>query len=147
MSTTSAGWYPQPDGTERYWTGSAWTDDPRSGATHSGAMVPVPPAQYAPPPLPPAPAAPQSGGAVYAPVVAPKNPGLSLLGSFFLPGLGQFINGHGGKGVLMLAGWIFSFLLMFVLIGFVTAPVVWIWSMVDAYTSAQRWNLDRGIIS
>ncbi|MFC7491162.1 MULTISPECIES: hypothetical protein [unclassified Knoellia] len=79
--------------------------------------------------------------------MAPKNPGLSLLGSFFIPGLGQLMNGHTGKGIAMFLGYAFSFLLMFVLIGFLTAPAIWIWGMVDAYQSAQRWNLQRGIVS
>ncbi|MFC7486225.1 hypothetical protein ACOCJ7_13330 [Knoellia sp. CPCC 206453] len=47
----------------------------------------------------------------------------------------------------MFLGYVFSFLLMFVLIGFLTAPAIWIWAMVDAYQSAQRWNLERGIVS
>lgn len=29
-------------------------------------------------------------------------------------------------------------LLMFVLIGFITYPIVWIWGMYDAYKTAQR---------
>ena len=86
-------------------------------------------------------------GAGYAPMVAPKSPGLALLASFFIPGLGQLINGEAAKGVLMFFGYVFSFALMFVLIGFLTAPAIWIWGMVDAYTGAQRWNLQRGIVS
>ena len=100
MSEFPAGWYPQADGTERFWSGADWTD------------------QWRP-----------------------------LLGSFFLPGLGQLINGDAAKGVLMFLGYVFSFLLMFVLVGFLTAPAIWIWGMVDAYTGAQRWNMQRGIVS
>lgn len=47
----------------------------------------------------------------------------------------------------MFCGYVFSFVLMFLLIGFLTAPAIWIWGMVDAYGGAQRWNLQRGIIS
>jgi hypothetical protein len=36
---------------------------------------------------------------------------------------------------------------MFHVVGFLTAPVVWIWGMVDAYSGAQRWNAARGIVS
>ncbi|WP_235498802.1 hypothetical protein [Knoellia sp. Soil729] len=79
--------------------------------------------------------------------VAPKNPAISLLGSFFIPGLGQLMNGDTGKGIVMFLAYCFSFLLMLVLIGFLTAPAIWIWGMFDAYRSAQRWNLRRGIIS
>lgn len=39
-----AGWYPQPDGTERFWDGGAWTEQVRS--------APVPPTMPVPPPPP-----------------------------------------------------------------------------------------------
>lgn len=91
------------------------------------------------------PAGVHAGGVTH--VVAAKNPALSLLGSFFVPGLGQLMNGDTGKGIGMFVAYVFSFLLMFVLIGFLTAPAIWIWGMVDAYQSAQRWNLRHGIVS
>jgi hypothetical protein len=31
--TAPAGWYPQPDGTQRYWDGSAWAENTTYGAT------------------------------------------------------------------------------------------------------------------
>ena len=42
---------------------------------------------------------------------------------------------------------VFGIALMFVVIGFVLVPVIWIWGVVDAYTGAQRWNLQRGTVS
>lgn len=92
---------------------------------------------------------PQQPLARYAPPqnVAPRNPALVAVASFFLPGLGQFLNGEGGKGIAFLASYIVSFVLMLVLIGFLTAPIAWIWSMVDAYNSARDWNTRHGIIS
>jgi TM2 domain-containing membrane protein YozV len=74
----------------------------------------------------------------FPPQVAPKSPGLALLGSFFVPGLGQLMNGDAAKGVLMFCLYVLSFFLMFVLMGFLTAPAIWIWGMVDAYGGAQR---------
>lgn len=126
--STPAGWYPQGDGSQRYWSGTEWTD------------------HHAPAPAPSAvvPAGMYAGGVGQ---VAPKNPALSLLGSFFIPGLGQLMNGDTTKGILMFVGYALSFLLMLVLIGFLTAPAIWIWGMIDAYQSAQRWNLQRGIVS
>lgn len=126
--STPAGWYTQGDGTQRYWSGTAWTEHV----------------------APPAPRAvmqtgPYAGGVTQ--FVAPKNPALALLGSFFIPGLGQLMNGDNGKGIGMFVAYVVSFLLMFVLIGFLTAPAIWIWGMIDAYQSAQRWNLQRGIVS
>ncbi|QKE86047.1 hypothetical protein HL663_10995 [Arthrobacter sp. NEB 688] len=79
--------------------------------------------------------------------VAPKSAGLALLASFFLPGLGQFVNGQAAKGFAFLLTSFVGFLLLFVFVGFVVLPVVWIWSMVDAYSSAQAWNARHGILS
>ena len=52
-------------------------------------------------------------------MVAPKNPAVSLLASFFLPGLGSMINGEVGKGVGILIGYLVSFVLLFVFIGII----------------------------
>jgi TM2 domain-containing membrane protein YozV len=142
MSEAPAGWYPQADGTERFWSGVAWTDQSRPPPAGPQSLVSTAPAQ-----LHAGWALPIRAGAVYQPVVAPKSPGLALLASFFIPGLGQLINGEAAKGILMFFGYLFSYVLMFVLIGFLTAPAIWIWAMVDAYTGAQRWNLERGIVS
>lgn len=62
----------------------------------------------------------------YVPHVV-KNPGIALLLSFIFPGGGQFYNGHAGKGFLVLfTFWIFG--------------ITYIWSLFDAYSSAQRIN-------
>jgi len=63
--------------------------------------------------------------------------------SFFWCGLGQIYNGEIGKGLLFLIVQVLNVLLMFVLIGFVTGPICWIWSMVDAYNTAERINRRR----
>lgn len=79
----------------------------------------------------------------------PKNPGLAAVLSFFIPGLGQIYNGNGGRAVGFILGWLVSIVLTFVLIGFVTGFMVWLWSMLDAYASAQRHNrlLSEGVIT
>lgn len=79
--------------------------------------------------------------------VAPRSPALAAIASFLLPGLGQFINGQVGKGVIALVAYGISWLLTTILIGFLMLPVVVIWAIVDAYRSAQRWNRDHGILS
>ncbi|HYO19657.1 MAG TPA: hypothetical protein VES02_13445 [Dermatophilaceae bacterium] len=79
--------------------------------------------------------------------MAPKNPGVSLIVAFFIPGLGSMINGDVMKGVFILIGYAISCLLMILLIGFLTAPIFWIWGMVDGYQGAQAWNARHGIIS
>jgi TM2 domain-containing membrane protein YozV len=145
MTNAPAGWYPQPDGSQRYWDGIQWSVH-TSGAD-GRAVAPVVRSEVVPaaqPPMPP----PAHSYAPPPPVqVAPKNPGLAVLASFFVPGLGQLVNGEGGKGVLFFLAYAVSIPLIFLFIGFVTAPIVWIWSMVDAYGGAQRWNARHGIVS
>jgi TM2 domain-containing membrane protein YozV len=81
------------------------------------------------------------------PVVAPKNPGISVLLSFFIPGLGSMVNENVGMGVIILSVYVVGWLLTLVLIGFPVVFGAWVWGMIDAYQSAQRWNRARGIIS
>ncbi len=69
-----------------------------------------------------------------------KNPSVAVVLSFFFMGLGQIYNGQIGKGVLFILLYFISGLLMFVLIGFITTPILWIWGMVDANNSAKRIN-------
>ncbi|HMM96296.1 hypothetical protein [Phycicoccus sp.] len=155
MSNAPAGWYTQPDGTQRWWTGSSWSEvsAPGTDTVVHGQVVQAyagPPAGPMTHPVQPGQPAPLVAGPYgYAPAVrvAPKSPGVAVIASFFLPGLGQFINGQAGKGVAFLLTYLVSFVLLFVFIGFITLPAVWIWSMVDAYSSAQAWNARHGILS
>ncbi len=43
------------------------------------------------------------------------------------------MQGRIGTGLGFLVLFFLAFLSMFILIGFVLAPLVWIWSMIDAY--------------
>jgi len=69
-----------------------------------------------------------------------KNPGVATLLSFFFMGAGQIYNGQIGKGVAYIVLYSISLLLMFVLIGFITTPILWIIGMVDANSSANHIN-------
>jgi TM2 domain-containing membrane protein YozV len=80
-------------------------------------------------------------------VVAPKNPAVSLILSFFIPGLGTMTCGKVGKGVTILLLYMLGIGLSVFLIGIPLALGMWIWGMVDAHNSAQRWNRAHGIIS
>ena len=71
-----------------------------------------------------------------------KNPGLAAVFSFFYMGLGQIYNGELAKGILFIIIYSISALLMIILIGFITTPILWIYGMWDAYTSAERINRD-----
>lgn len=65
---------------------------------------------------------------------ANKSPGVALLLSLLICGVGQMYNGQVGKGIMMLIGCIVTW---FIFLGW----IVWIWSMVDAYQTAKRMNL------
>lgn len=77
-----------------------------------------------------------------APVIvrAAKSPGVAAVLSFFFSGLGQIYNGRIGKGLGFMVLQFVNAGLMFVIIGFVTFPLTWIWGMVDAYQDAEAIN-------
>ena len=79
--------------------------------------------------------------------VAPKSPAVSMLLSIFIPGLGSMVNDNAGVGVAILILNIIGWILAIVLIGIPLALGSWIWGLVDAYQSAQRWNRAHGILS
>ena len=127
-----AGWYPSPTETNllRYWNGAAWTSYTQQRAGNPGGPV-YPPGSYPQP----------------VQAVAAKSPAVSVLVSLFIPGVGSIINGNVGTGIAILALWLISFPLMFFVVGFVTVSVAFVWGLIDAYQSAQRWNARHGIIS
>ena len=69
-----------------------------------------------------------------------KSSGLAAVLSFFFMGLGQFYNGQFAKGFLFMILYGVSWLLMFVVVGFITTPILWIWGMIDAYKQAEAYN-------
>jgi TM2 domain-containing membrane protein YozV len=139
-------------------------DNSSYAAPAGGPAQPAPPSQYAQPPAyvqPQTYAQPQAYGQPQAypqpgqppagypvqQVVAAKNPAVSLILSFFIPGLGTMVNGNVGRGVLILVLYVVGWVLSFLLIGIPLLIGAWIWGLVDGYTSAQRWNREHGIIS
>ena len=71
---------------------------------------------------------------------ADKNPATAAILSFVFIGLGQAYNGEMAKAVVFLILYALSIFLTFFMIGFVTTPILWIWSIVDAYRSSQKMN-------
>lgn len=69
-----------------------------------------------------------------------KNPSISAVLSFLYTGLGQIYNGEITKGVVLLILMFISLMLMMVIIGFITSPILWLWGIYDAYKSANRIN-------
>lgn len=147
------GWYVDPNSLahQRYWDGHQWTAHVQANPPASGppAQRPVsgPLAMRTPAPGP-------GYSAGYGPMatrpaypVAAKSPGLSLLISFFLPGVGSMVNGDVGIGLAILGGYLVSLVLVLLIIGIFGVIGFWIWGMVDAYMGAQRWNARHGIVS
>jgi TM2 domain-containing membrane protein YozV len=79
--------------------------------------------------------------------VAPKSPAVSVLCSVFIPGLGSMVAGNAGIGALILVLYIVGIVLSAFLIGIPIAIGMWIWGLVNAHSSAVRWNRQHGIIS
>jgi TM2 domain-containing membrane protein YozV len=73
-------------------------------------------------------------------IVSEKSPGLAAVLSFFWAGLGQIYNGEIGKGILMMVAYVISCVMMGIVIGFITTPILWIYGMVDAYKTAEKFN-------
>lgn len=69
-----------------------------------------------------------------------KNSGLAAVLSFFICGLGQIYNGQIFKGIILIICYGISWLLMYVGIGFLLVPILWIWGMYDAYRTAEKIN-------
>jgi TM2 domain-containing membrane protein YozV len=71
-----------------------------------------------------------------------KNPTIAVLLSFFVTGLGQIYNGQIGKGVVFIVLYAISWVSMWIVVGLVTTPILWIWGMVDAHNEARRINAE-----
>jgi len=69
-----------------------------------------------------------------------KSPAMAAILSCLFMGLGQAYNGQIAKAVVFIILYAISIFLTFFIIGFVIIPILWIWSMVDAYKSSQRIN-------
>ena len=69
-----------------------------------------------------------------------KNPGIAALASAVWTGAGQIYNGEIGKGIGLMVLMFVSALAMIVAIGFLTTPLIWGYSIYDAYRTAERTN-------
>ena len=74
-----------------------------------------------------------AAGSGFEDELGPKSPGIALVLSLLICGVGQMYNGKVAKGILMLVGFI---LLWVIWLGW----VIWIWSMIDAYQEAKAIN-------
>lgn len=69
-----------------------------------------------------------------------KDPGLAAVLSFFVTGLGQIYNGQIAFGIALMCAQVVNLLLMFILIGFITFPLTWIFGIWHAHQGAIAWN-------
>jgi TM2 domain-containing membrane protein YozV len=67
--------------------------------------------------------------------------------SFFFCGLGQIYNGQILKSLVFIVIYSISWLMMWIVIGFITTPILWVLGIVDAYRTAQRINADLGLVA
>ncbi len=72
-----------------------------------------------------------------------KNPVLAAVLSALLNGAGQIYNGQIGKALGIIGIQIVNGLLTFVIIGWLTFPIVYVWSIYDAYTEAKKLSEQR----
>ena len=140
-----SGSYPPYDGYQQSWPGQPAQPGHQTGYQQPGYQQPgYPQAGY---PQPGYVTNPYQQAPYPQPMVAPKSPGVAVLASFFLPGLGSMISGNGGIGALILILYMVSWLLTLVLIGFIGVFGFWVWGMFQAYSDAVSWNRRYGIIS
>jgi len=129
-----------PDG-QWVWNGAAWIPNPSASP-----KLPVVYSAPVPQTYPPM-AYPTSRG--YA--VAPKNPAVSLIVSFFIPGVGSLVNGDTGIGLTILLLWLLAGALDITVVGLIVGVplgiAMFVWGLIDAYQGARRWNARHGIIS
>lgn len=74
-----------------------------------------------------------------------KEPWLSLLVSFFIPGVGSMINGDTRRGVGILVGYLACAALSWLLLPIAGMIAFFVWGLVDAYQGAERWNRMHGL--
>lgn len=69
-----------------------------------------------------------------------KSSGIAAVLSFLFTGLGQIYNGQIGKGIaFMIIGFILAGTIL-ILIGFILYPLFWIYTIYDAYSTAEKIN-------
>ena len=75
-----------------------------------------------------------------APASEEKNVLLSAILSLLFPGLGHLYLGLNKKGISFIIANIVSWILVFILIGFVLALIGWVWALIDSIKSTEAIN-------
>jgi hypothetical protein len=91
---------------------------------------------------------PQQVPSAAVPVAVAKNEALYVILGLLIPGLpALLLKDDKVTGGIQLGLWVLSWILAFFLIGFFLWIGVAIWSAVDGYHAANRWNRSHGFIS
>jgi len=69
-----------------------------------------------------------------------KNPGTATVLSYLITGLGQVYNGQIAKGLFLVFLQLMNIALLYVLIGYVSFILPWIYGIVEVYRGAERFN-------
>jgi TM2 domain-containing membrane protein YozV len=69
-----------------------------------------------------------------------KSAGAAAVLSILFTGAGQWYCGRIGRGFAFLGAAVVSWVLAWVLIGFLLLPIVWIWALIDAISLANQHN-------
>ncbi|WP_434121270.1 hypothetical protein [Salinicoccus roseus] len=69
-----------------------------------------------------------------------KSSGVAAVLSALINGLGQIYNGQILKGIFIILLQVINGALTIILIGYVFLPIVWLYSVIDAYRSAEKIN-------
>ena len=80
------------------------------------------------------------------PIYQLKNPGVAAVLSAVFVGLGQIYNGEIAKGLMFMVAYFISIILVFLIIGFITTPLLWIYGIYDAYDTAKRINTGEKVV-
>jgi len=75
-----------------------------------------------------------------------KNPGVAAVLSALWVGFGQIYNGEIVKGIILIVFYVISVLLIFVFIGIITTPILWIFGIYDAYNTAKKINTGEVVV-
>lgn len=67
-----------------------------------------------------------------------EKPVTAAILSAILPGVGQMYNDEAQKGIVIMVAYFVSALMMLVLIGFITTPIIYVYGIIDAYRTADN---------
>jgi len=80
------------------------------------------------------------------PTASPKSPGVAAILSILVPGLGHLYSGNPLSAVFWFLAAAIAGALIYILIGFVLLPVVWIGSVIHAYVSTVNYNTRHHVV-